>query len=310
MDHDSLRAQVTAALDKIRSRLLMNTPRIADRVFEWISSLWSGPQLEDYWTHPEAFPMLLAPWWLEEKLCSDPNPPLQPDLIYSSINVYCYIRLIDNVMDGDVSTDLNLLPILGFFHAEFQRTYHDLFSRDDRFWEYFTELWSHSAEVTILDGSTQEFDLTRFFEIAAQKTCAAKIPVAAVAYKYDRIEVLPAWSYFLDRFSCWSQMLNDAFDWLNDSLHHSGTFFLSEASRRKAPSESLIEWVLREGLIWGMDTLDTWMTELKVLARDLESQNLLDYLDNRAGILAERRSLLTQGLQSLAKLRSALDTSL
>src|SRR5262249_3579153 len=146
--------------------------------------------------------------WLEEKLSHEANPPLQPELIYSSINIYCYIRLIDNVMEGDVGTDLNLLPVLGVFHAEFERGYRVLFSPGHSFWELFTSLWFHSAEVTMLDAGLAEFDLTQFLETAAQKTCAAKIPVAAVAYKYGRADLLRPWLRFMDRFSCWSQMLN------------------------------------------------------------------------------------------------------
>jgi hypothetical protein len=275
-----------------------------------MNSLWVGPQLEDYWVHPEAFPMLRAPWWMEEKLSHNPNPPLQADLIYSSINIYCYVRLIDNVMDGDVATDLNLLPILGLFHTEFESVYRHLFSSEHPFWESMTTLWFHSAEVTMLDGSMADFDLAQFVDIAAQKTSAAKIPVAAVAYKYGRADLLPSWSRFLDRFACWSQMLNDTFDWLSDSFHHRGTFFLSEAARRKKDDESVLGWVLREGLEWGMDTLETWMSEIKVLAKDLDCPDLLDYLDGRASTLARRRAVLIEGLRNLAKLRSALDGTL
>ncbi|MBV8773781.1 MAG: hypothetical protein JO166_15860 [Deltaproteobacteria bacterium] len=262
--------------------------------------------MEDYWTDPEAFPELLAPWWLEEKLSHKRLPPLQPDLVYSSMMGYYYIRLIDNVMDGDVATDLNLLPILGFFHTQFESVYRRLFSHEQPFWESMTTLWFRCAEVTMLDGSMADFDSTQFTEIAAQKTSAVKIPVAAVAFKYDRADLLRSWFRFLDKFSCWSQMLNDTFDWLNDSFHHRGTFFLSEATRRKRDDESLLEWVLREGLDWGMDTLETWMRELKMLATDLQCPDAMDYLDGRGVRLAQRRAALTEGLRNLSKLRSVL----
>jgi hypothetical protein len=307
MDADALRRLVTAALDRIRSGLETRTPRTAEAVLAWMKTLWPGAELEDYWTHPEAYPMLLAPWWLEEKLSGKAIPALQPELIYSSINMYCYIRLIDNVMDGDVATDLNLLPVLGVFHVEFERVYRNLFGPEHPFWESFTNLWFHSAEVTMLDASMNQLDLTQFVETAGQKTCAAKIPVAAVAFRYGGADLAPRWFHFLDRFGCWSQMLNDTFDWLSDSFHHRGTFFLSEAARRKRQDESLLEWVLREGLEWGMDILETWLAELKMLATDLECPALLDYLGHRTEILAQRRSVLVQGMQNMAKVRSALD---
>ncbi|MBV8056204.1 MAG: hypothetical protein JO071_13295 [Deltaproteobacteria bacterium] len=283
---------------------------MADRVSAWISSLWGGSQLEEYWTHPEAFPLLLAPWWVEEKLSRNPVPPLQAELVYSSMMGYYHIRLIDNVMDGDVATDLVLLPILGFFHTQFEGVYRRLFHHGDPFWEAMLTLWFRCAEVTMLDGSMTDFDLTHFVEIAAQKTSAAKIPVAAVAYKYGRSDLLPSWFRFLDRFSCWSQMFNDTFDWLDDSFHHKGTFFLSEATRRKRDNESLFEWVLRDGLEWGMDTLETWMSELKIQAKDLDCPDAVEYLDRRSAALAQRRAVITEGLSNLSKLRSVLDGSL
>ena len=159
----------------------------------------------------------------------------------------------------------------------------------------------------MLDAGLAEFDLTQFLETAAQKTCAAKIPVAAVAYKYGHADLLRLWLRFMDRFSCWSQMLNDTLDWSKDSSHRQGTFFLSEAARRKRPDESPLEWVFREGLEWGMDTLEAWMLELKLLASDLECPDVLEYLHHRAGILSERKAALIRGSRDLAKLRSVLD---
>jgi hypothetical protein len=310
MNHEALRTFVTAGLDKMRSKLQKYTPGAGERVWEWVRSLWGGTELEDYWTHPEAFPLLLAPWWLEEKLSRNPVPPLQRDLVFSSMMGYCHIRLIDNVMDGDIATDLNLLPILGFFHTEFEGVYHRLFSNEHPFWESMTTLWLRCAELTMLDGTMKDFDLTQFTEIAAQKTSAAKIPVAAVAHKYGRAELLPPWFRFLERFSCWSQMLNDTFDWLSDSFHHKGTFFLSEAARRKRHDESLLEWVLREGLEWGMDTLETWMRELRIQAKELECPDAVDYLDRRAAKFVQRKAVVTDGLCNLSKLRSILDGAL
>ncbi|MBI3797078.1 MAG: hypothetical protein HY268_08935 [Deltaproteobacteria bacterium] len=310
MNDEVLRKIVTEALQRIRAEGERHTPHLAQQILAWIQSLCPDRPVENYWTDPEAFPLLLTPWWLEHTLGQDPDSLFQLDLVYSSINMYYYIRLIDNLMDGDVPTDLHLLPVLGFFHTEFQRPYHRYFNHDHPFWPYFTTLWFHSAEVTILDAQLSEFDAAQFMNIAAQKTCAAKIPLAAVCYQYDRTDILPAWSQFSDRFGCWSQMLNDTFDWLKDSQSQTGTFFLSEAKRRKHPTESITEWVIREGGEWGMDTLATWMAELRALAQDLASPGLIAYLDTRAAILAERRNALFNGLQNLAKLRLALNRNL
>jgi hypothetical protein len=305
MDDESLENIVAVALERIRTGLERGTPVMAQRVPGWMESLWPGHQLEEYWTHPVGFPLLLAPWWLEQTLRGKIDPPFQLELIYSSINMYYQLRLTDNVMDGDVPTDRTLLPALGFFHTEFQRPYHRYFSYEHPFWDYFTKVWFHSAEVTMLDGSMSEFDSAQFRQIAGQKTCAATIPLGAVCYRYDRADVLPAWSRFLELYGWWSQMLNDTFDWLKDSQNNAGTFFLSEAQRRKYSDESVTGWVIREGFGWAMETLETWMYELRALSRDLQSPAVMEHLDMRAAALAKKRNDFAEGLGSLAKLRSA-----
>lgn len=305
MDDESLENIVAVALERIRTGLERGTPVMAQRVPGWMESLWPGHQLEEYWTHPVGFPLLLAPWWLEQTLRGKIDPPFQLELIYSSINMYYQLRLTDNVMDGDVPTDRTLLPALGFFHTEFQRPYHRYFSYEHPFWDYFTKVWFHSAEVTMLDGSMSEFDSAQFREIAGQKTCAATIPLGAVCYRYDRADVLPAWSRFLELYGWWSQMLNDTFDWQKDSQNNAGTFFLSEAQRRKYSDESVTGWVIREGFGWAMETLETWMYELRALSRDLQSPAVMEHLDMRAAALAKKRNDFAEGLGSLAKLRSA-----
>jgi hypothetical protein len=305
MDDESLENIVAVALERIRTGLERGTPVMAQRVPGWMESLWPGHQLEEYWTHPVGFPLLLAPWWLEQTLRGKIDPPFQLELIYSSINMYYQLRLTDNVMDGDVPTDRTLLPALGFFHTEFQRPYHRYFSYEHPFWDYFTKVWFHSAEVTMLDGSMSEFDSAQFREISGQKTCAATIPLGAVCYRYDRADVLPAWSRFLELYGWWSQMLNDTFDWLKDSQNNAGTFFLSEAQRRKYSDESVTGWVIREGFGWAMETLETWMYELRALSRDLQSPAVMEHLDMRAAALAKKGNDFAEGLGSLAKLRSA-----
>jgi hypothetical protein len=251
--------------------------------------------------------LLLAPWWLEEALRQKPDTSFQLDLIHSSMNMYYHIRLIDNLMDRDVPTDSALLPALGFFHTEFERPYHRYFDHEHAFWAYFTSTWFHFAEVTMLDRSMSEFNARQFETIAAQKMCFAKIPLAAVCYKYSRTDALPAWSRFLERYGCWSQMLNDTFDWLKDSQNGTGTFFLSEARRRKYPGESVTEWVIREGFEWAIETLQTWMSELRTLANSLENPAIMQHLDGRAGAFAEKRDISLEGLRNLAKLRDALN---
>jgi hypothetical protein len=306
MDEASLEDIVAVALQRIRASLERGTPLMAERLLAWMGSLWPDHQLEEYWTYPTGFPLLLAPWWLEQTLCRKHDASFQLDLVYSSINLYYHIRLIDNLMDGDIPTDPVLLPALGFFHTEFHSSYHRYFDYEHPFWDYFRDVWFHSAEVTIRDADTSDFDLNQFQEIASQKTCAARIPLAAVCYKYSRTDLLPVWLHFLERYGWWSQMLNDTFDWLKDSKNNNGTFFLSEARGRKHPDESLIEWVIREGFEWSVELLETWMSDLKTLANDLENPAVLEHLSTREAAFTRRREDYSQGVLNLVKLHAVL----
>jgi hypothetical protein len=309
MDGESLESIVAVALERIRASLERGTPFMAERVTTWMESLWPGHPLEEYWTHPIGFPLLLAPWWLEQTLRRQLDSTFQLELICSAINMYYQLRLTDNVMDGDVPTDRTLLPALGFFHTGFQTPYHRYFGHEHPFWDYFTKVWFHSAEVTMLDGKMSEFDLLQFQKIAGHKTCAATIPLAAVCYRYERTDVLPAWSRFLELYGWWSQMSNDTFGWLKDSQNNAATFFLSESRRRKYPDESVTEWVIREGFEWAMETLETWMAELRALSRDLQNPAIVEHLDMRAAALAKNKSNFSKGLRGLEELRLALSSN-
>jgi hypothetical protein len=95
------------------------------------------------------------------------------------------------------------------------------------------------------DAHQTDIDLARFQQIAAQKVCAVKIPIAAICYYHQQPELIKPWSIFVDLLGCWHQMSNDLFDWVEDSAHQSKTYFLCEAARQKIPQESLTNWVMR-----------------------------------------------------------------
>ena len=140
---------IAAALERIRANVERGTPYMAHRLLKWMNSLYPHHSLQEYCTHPESFPLLLAPWWLEEALRQKPDISFQLDLIHSSLNMYYHIRLIDNLMDRDVPTDLALLPALGFFHTELQSPYHRYFAhrsyRTSRVFQFFMACLGCSA---------------------------------------------------------------------------------------------------------------------------------------------------------------------
>jgi hypothetical protein len=296
---------INEAVSRLETELETATPVMAGQVIPWLHYLAGQAQPEDYFKHPLAFPSLLLPWWLEETLSDRRYFPLQADLIYSTLNGYYHIRLIDNLMDHQATVELNLLPVLNFFHTQFQMTYQRYFEPRHPFWDFFRQVWFHSAEVTMQDATLTGLDETEFRQIAAQKSSAAKIPLAATCYHYKRPDLIEPWSKLVDRFGCWHQFLNDLFDWHKDSTRQVPTYFLTEAERRRQESETLMDWVIREGFSWGIEKLELWMVELRQSARQLDSPPLLDYLDVREKMLLKQRDEVAAGLGNIAKILRA-----
>ena len=101
-------------------------------------------------------------------------------------------------------------------------------------------------------------------------------------------------------------MVNDLFGWRKDLKLHTPTYLLSEARRRKAPSESVTDWVIREGFAWAMETLAAWMVEMQAMGATLDSPDLLAYLKGRDTLLSERYDKIAPGLESAARLLAVL----
>lgn len=293
---------ITEAVSGLRAEMEQAAPLMARPVSGWMAHLAGTAQPEDYFKHPLAFPALLLPWWLEKTLAGSPDIAFQADLVYSTINGYYYIRLIDNLMDGHATVELKLLPALNFFHTRFQMAYQRYFPPEHPFWADFTKTWFRSGEVALADAALTNIDRTQFEQIAAQKVCAAKIPLAAVGYRHNRPDVIEPWSQLVDRLGCWHQFANDLFDWHRDSERQTATYFLSQAERRRNENESLAGWVAREGFEWGIEKLEGWMSTLKTVAHQLESPDLLAYLNTRQQMLRQQQAQVSDGLKSLAKI--------
>jgi hypothetical protein len=296
---------IAEAVSRLMADLSQTAPFMAAQVTPWLQQLAGDGQPEDYFKHPLAFPSLLLPWWLERTIHPKPDLALQADLLYSTINGYYYIRLIDNLMDGHATVELELLPALGFFHTRFQTVYQTYFAGDHPFWDQFSTIWLHSAEVAMQDAGLTEIDEAEFTQIAAQKVCAAKIPLVALCYRYERLDLVEPWFRLVDLLGCWHQFLNDLLGWYRDDTRQSCTYFLAEAARRRADAEPLVSWVAREGFDWATGRLAIWMSALKKLAVELDSSDLAHYLDSREQMLQSQQAEVAAGLSNLMKLLDA-----
>jgi len=308
MYDSQLKDIITRAVSRIDAEMAQEVPFMARHADAWMRSLSGSAQPAEYFLHPLAFPMLLLPWWAEKTCRSTPNLNLQSDLAYSTVNGYYYIRLIDNVMDGDVTIDLTLLPALNFFHTQFHAPYQRYFSAAHPFWKDFNRIWFRSGQAAMQDARLADIDETSFVQIGAQKVCAAKIPVAAVCYRHRRLDLIQPWFQVVDRLGGWHQMLNDVFDWRKDLERQNQTFFLSEAGRRNASGEAVTAWVVREGFAWASQTLHTWMAELKEMAQHLPSPDLSAYLEKREALFSEREAQVRAGFQNLTRFLTALSS--
>ena len=301
--YTSQQSEITSkALTRLQTEMEAVAPFMAWQVLPWMQSLAGTSEPADYFRHRLAFPSLLLPLWVEGALVDSPDLELQAALAYSTINGYYYIRLIDNVMDDRAETEIELLPATNFFHTRFQLAYQKYFDHNHPFWEYFTAIWLQSGQAAMEDITLAEIDEAQFRQISAQKVCAAKIPIAAVCYRNNRPDAIEPWAAFVDLFGCWHQMHNDLFDWHKDSTNQAVTYFLSEANRRKSTGQPLIFWVAEEGFDWGIEMLQGWMSEMKVMAKQLQSQELNDYLETRDSMLVEQQAEVRKGLDSLMSL--------
>ena len=221
---------LTTLLDRALARLdddiTVAMPANAPQIIAWTEQLAVASSRRHYFQHPVAFPSLLLPWWVFHRIFA-PGQAADLDmlatLVYSTINGYYYIRLIDNIMDTHATVEKQLLPALSFFHTQFQSAYQLFFSAAHPFWPVFRQIWFFSAETAMLDAELESIDLETFRQISAQKICAAKIPIAAVCYYYDRQDLLAPWARFVDLFGCWHQMFNDVFDWYKDTSNQTVT---------------------------------------------------------------------------------------
>jgi hypothetical protein len=294
-------------LRRLESEMRQVAPVMADRVLPWIRQL-AGPNDPDcYFNQPGSFPTLLIPWWLANTCDCEPDRSFHADLVYSTLNGCYYIRLLDNLMDGESTVELTLLPATAFFHARFHGAYQPYFEAAHPFWAYFHHTWTKCADATIEDATLPSIDHSTFLKISAKKMCAARIPVAATCYRYGVPALIPAWEQVSDLLAAWVQMYDDLFDWHDDLLRGSQSYFLSEAARRKRADQSIAAWVVAEGFEWGIETLLKWLTELHEAARQVTSLDLQADLAERETRLRRQRDDLAGGLHMLAQLARSFD---
>jgi hypothetical protein len=298
---------IESAVERVFITMQQDAPTMAGEVRRWAKSLPRTDSASDYYKHVLGFPFLLIPWWVETSLGLQPDLSVQADLAYVSINGYYFIRMMDNIMDGHVSIERDIMPALAFFSAEWTATLMRSFPADHPFWTAYRQVWYRSAEFTVQDALAKDKTEAMFRAMSGRKVNAAKIPLLAICHLRQRPDLIETWSDFIDRFGMWHLFEEDLFDWHTDLSGGVNTYFLCEASRRKRPDEAIEAWVLREGFGWGIDTLDRWLPDVEQAARLLDCADVLQYLSMRVDTLKQRTDKLDAGMAALRKLITARD---
>lgn len=297
---DDLIFVISRAYDAFSRRIESVGRSITSAATAWVQSLWPAGTGVDYFTHSESFPVLLLPWLVAKEIADPPDRDFHQSLVYSTINGYYAIRLIDNLMDGHGEDETMLLPLLSVFHTDFQMPYHAYFPSDHPFWLTFRTKWDLSSESTLRDSQTEDITQAIFEEVAARKTCAAEIPVAAVCWQAERADLVQGWSLFIEAFGRWHQFQNDLFGWKRDLDNDTRSYFLCEADRRKSDSESAADWVLTKGFSWGTEKLKSLTDDLRSIAADLGSDMLLEYIAMRETVMARKIAKVSAGMKKIS----------
>ena len=305
-----LSALIGDAFVRLDTRLREHAPTLATHTEAWMRALARGAPPPTYFTHPQAFPMLLLPWWLEGRIGGPRDLPFDGDLIYSTIAGYYAVRMVDELMDRDRPPDATAIPALICFQVEFQLALQRHFPADHPFWAAFTGGTFDSAEMASVDAGLTAIDRDRFVAISARKVAGARLPLQAVAHHRGRTDQIAPWSALVDLLGCWHQMANDIQGWHRDLASGRATYFLTEGAARTGNASAIPAWVVDEGLAWGIAQLDDWMDELIAAAERLECPPLAAYLAGRARTAADEWRALAPSLaavQGIARSFGATD---
>lgn len=288
---------------RFRSNLEAALPTTVPMIDRWLVRVPAPPRMVETCLAITSFPTFALPYWLTPAAERENDFEFQCSIAYSTLNGYFFVRLIDNVTDGDGPPQVRkLLPAAGYFGAQFMSPYLAYFDAGHRFWPVFHSAWNEQAENNSVDAVVDDIDRSLFLGVSARKFGASKVPLAAAAFRYGRDGRLPEWNAFVDRLGAFSQFLNDLFDWLHDSRGGITTYLQSEFRRRHNAGESIAAWILREGFDWGVDQLRLWIGELSEMAASLGSEGAIEWVAKRKARLEDEIETGYRGLGLLGSL--------
>jgi hypothetical protein len=277
---DELRKLASDACARIEAELNRRAPFLGQRISNWMAHLSPTGKAPEYFLQSRSFPLLHLPWWAAKSFAAEPDLTFLADVIYSTINGYYFIRLLDNLMDDHGTIESNILPGTAFFHTEFQAVYQKYFEASHPFWEIFRSAWFSASDAVTREVHLDSIDDARFEQVTVAKLAAARIPVAAVAFRYNAGHRLRHWEEFTLALARFAQMEDDLSDWYDDLHNRKTSRFLTKASRQK-DFDSIEAWVICEGFQQEMENLERELPALRRVAHCLASPDVVRYLDGR-----------------------------
>ncbi len=309
MNNLDLTSRISSAIEQLSANLQRQAPFLSREVSCWIQEISPDGDASAHFTHVRMFPTLRFPEWIAESLAGKPDPEFQQGILHSSIHGYYYIRLIDDVMDGDRNhaLEVKILSAAGWFCSQFQMFYQDYFPPEHEFWRCFRERWIAGAESAAHDASLRSVGWSEFERVASRKFSAAGIPVAAACHYYGQPKPIASWLEVVDELGRWSQMVDDLLDWHFDRRDQRATYFLCEGERRKRQGESLESWIAREGCAWAFELLEQWMRAMQSKAAELGSQGMQVYLYQKEAWLQSQKTVMLAGFAAISGLADILE---
>ncbi|MGV8839822.1 MAG: hypothetical protein ACWA6X_05910 [Bauldia sp.] len=278
MSSPSIAAIASAAAAKLEQDVVRLMPGIWPALRSWCDprTLAIGG------LEPRSFPALLLPFWVAPEWRDD-DQRFWLDLTGSTLHGYLFLRLIDDVTDGDRGDSLRrLLPLAGYFSSRFQELYHNHFSSSDPFWHYFRSFWATQAIVSTEDSLSTSISRDRFLHVSSLKSSASKIPAAAAALRHGKEDRLALWLSTIDQLGALQQFANDFFGCYHDLEHGIDTFVLSIYRQESTNEETLADWLLTHGFAWGVSELRSHLAILDSGSKVLKSIEFSSWLQGKS----------------------------
>jgi hypothetical protein len=290
---------IPLAAARLQARVHSMLPPLEGSVLQWLHGFCRGRALSDYFTPDWGFPLFQLPGILERRLVKRPCESFRNDLVYSTLNGYLFIRLIDDIMDKEQRAALPLLPLCAFFHHEFELSYRCHFPHAHPFWPVFEAAWYECQANTIRTAGFEEIDELQFETVAAQRTIAAKIPLLALGWWYGEPGQATDFCQLVVDFGPFVQMADDLFDWPQDVNAGVSSYFISEYHRQRQPEENLVQWCKRNGVAWATGVCLRWLQTLEANATVWASPELDALIRFRRSVFLARVDELTGRLRQL-----------